>query len=150
MEIDTDIICIVSINQNHCFNQNFFNTLITYMKKQKKMNINLWFRCLLWMNKEKMLVFLLMILLVNGPTISSSGNNSVLTANLIHFCRLTGMQYLVFCSMEENNARSARFLTGALREPKVVKSLRSRRLYHPKFEKGKNFDYHHIKNFHIL
>jgi len=45
--------------------------------------------------------------------------------------------------MEDENSGSDRFLKSALRESKVVKSLRSRRLYHPKFEKGKNFDYHH-------
>ena len=88
-------------------------------------------------------LFLLMILLVNGLTISSSGNDSVLTANLIHFCRLNGMKYLVFCSMEDENPGSDRFLKSALRESKVVKSLRSRRLYHPKFENGKTLDYHH-------
>ena len=84
-----------------------------------------------------------MILLVNVLTISSSGNNPVLTANLIHFCRSNGMKYLVFCSTGDDNTGSDRFLKSALGESKVVKSLRSRRLYHPKFEKERTLDYHH-------
>ena len=88
-------------------------------------------------------LLLLTILSVNGRIMSSSVNSSVLTETLIHFCRLNGMKYLVFYSMEDNNPGSDLFLKSALRESKVLKSLRSRRLYHPQFEKGGTLDYHH-------